>query len=50
MCLREQLWSDVAKEYGAGENWAEGRNATQWVENKGTGPAVLIAADIFKQP
>ena len=41
---------DVAKEYGAGENWAEGGNATHWVENKGTSPAVFIAVDIFKQP
>jgi quercetin dioxygenase-like cupin family protein len=41
---------DVAKEYGAGQSWAEDRNVTHWVENKGTSPAVLIAADIFKQP
>jgi quercetin dioxygenase-like cupin family protein len=41
---------DVAKEYGAGGNWAEGGDATHWVENKGTSPAVLIAVDIFKQP
>ncbi len=41
---------DVAKEYGMGENWAEDRNLTHWVENKGTSPAVLIAVDIFKQP
>ena len=41
---------DVAKEYGAGENWSEDRNVTHWVENKGTSPAVLIAVDIFKQP
>jgi len=41
---------DVAKEYGAGGNWAEDGNVTHWVENKGTSPAVLIAVDIFKQP
>jgi quercetin dioxygenase-like cupin family protein len=41
---------DVAKEYSAGESWAEDRNVTHWVENKGTSPAVLIAVDIFKQP
>ncbi len=41
---------DVAKEYGVGENWAEDRNVTHWVENKGTSPAELIAVDIFKQP
>jgi len=41
---------DVAKEYGAGENWAEDGNVTQRIESKGTSPAVLIAVDIFKQP
>lgn len=41
---------DVAKEYGAGGNWAEDGNVTHWVENKGVSPAVLIAVDIFKQP
>ncbi len=41
---------DMAKEYSAGGNWAEGRNVTHWVENKGTSPAALIAVDIFKQP
>ncbi len=41
---------DVAKEYGAGGNWAEDGNVTHWVENKGISPAVLIAVDIFKQP
>jgi len=41
---------DVAKEYGAGGYWAEDRNVTHWVENKGTSPAVLILVDVFKQP
>ena len=40
----------VAKEYGAGENWAEDGNVTHWIVNNGTSPAVLIAVDIFKQP
>ena len=40
---------DVAKEYRAGEGWAEDGNVTHWVENKATSPAVLIATDIFKQ-
>ncbi len=41
---------DVAKEYGAGQTWAEDRNTLHWVENTGTSPAVLIVTDIFKQP
>lgn len=40
---------NVAKEYRAGDSWAEDRNVTHWLENKGTNPAVLIATDIFKQ-
>lgn len=40
---------DVAKEYRAGDSWAEDRNVAHWLENKGTSPAVLIATDIFKQ-
>ncbi len=41
---------DVAKEYGAGQNWSEEGNVIHWLENKGTSPAVLIVTDIFKQP
>jgi len=41
---------EVAKEYGAGGYWAEGRDYTHWVENKGTSPAVIILVDVFKQP
>jgi quercetin dioxygenase-like cupin family protein len=40
---------DVAKEYRAGDSWAEDRNVAHWLENKGTSPAVLIATDILKQ-
>ena len=40
---------DVVKEYRAGESWAEDRNVTHWIENKGTSPAVIISPDIFKQ-
>jgi len=40
---------DVAKEYSAGGGWAEDRNVTHWVENKGKIPAAVIATDIFKQ-
>jgi quercetin dioxygenase-like cupin family protein len=41
---------EVAKEYRAGQSWAEDGNVVHWVENKGPGEAVLIATDIFKQP
>ncbi|MGO9611770.1 MAG: cupin domain-containing protein [Dissulfurispiraceae bacterium] len=41
---------DVAKEYGAGQTWAEDGNVIHWLENKGISPAVLIVTDIFKQP
>ena len=41
---------DVAKEYGAGQTWAEDGNVIHWLENKGTSQAVLIVTDIFKQP
>jgi quercetin dioxygenase-like cupin family protein len=41
---------EVAKEYSAGQSWAENGNVVHWVENKGPGEAVLIATDIFKQP
>jgi quercetin dioxygenase-like cupin family protein len=41
---------EVAKEYGAGQSWAEDGNVTHWVENKGASEAVLVATDIFKQP
>jgi quercetin dioxygenase-like cupin family protein len=37
-----------AKEYGAGTSINEDKNTVHWVENKGTAPAILISADIFK--
>ena len=37
-----------AKEYRAGTSIQEDKNTVHWVENKGTTPAVLISADIFK--
>lgn len=38
-----------AKEYHAGGSWTAALGVTHWFENKGKTPAVLIAADIFKQ-
>ncbi len=40
---------EVTKEYGAGDSWFENKETLHWVENKGTTPAVLIVADVFKQ-
>jgi quercetin dioxygenase-like cupin family protein len=37
-----------AKEYGPGTSINEDKNTVHWVENKGTMPAILISADIFK--
>lgn len=41
---------DVAREYSAGQTWAEDGNVIHWLENKGTSPVVLIVTDIFRQP
>lgn len=37
-----------AKEYGPGTSISEDKNTTHWVDNKGTTPAIVISADIFK--
>ena len=37
-----------AKEYGVGTSLYEDKNTVHWVENKGTTPAIVISADIFK--
>jgi len=42
--------SDMAKEYSEGDSWSENKETVHWLDNKGTAPAILIAADIFKQP
>lgn len=31
-----------------GAAWSEGKDVTHWAENKGTTPAVIVVADIFK--
>ncbi len=41
---------DVVKEYSAGDTWAENRETTHSLENKGIIPAVILAVDIFHQP
>jgi quercetin dioxygenase-like cupin family protein len=37
-----------AKEYRAGMGLFEDKDTVHWVENKGTIPAVIVSADIFK--
>lgn len=37
-----------AKDYGPGTALYEDKSTVHWVENKGTTPAVVISADIFK--
>lgn len=37
-----------SKEYGPGTSIFEDKNTVHWLENKGTTPAILISADIFK--
>lgn len=39
----------VAKEYGPGVGWAEDKNTTHWLENRGATPAVEISVDIVRQ-
>jgi len=31
-----------------GESWTEGKDTTHWAENKGDGPVVVLAVDVFK--
>ena len=40
----------VAKEYGPGEVFSEGKDTTHWLENKGSVPVVFVPVDIFKVP
>jgi quercetin dioxygenase-like cupin family protein len=39
----------VATDYGPGVGWPEDRNTTQWLENRGTSPAVEMSVDIVRQ-
>jgi len=38
----------VATEYGPGVGWPEDKNATHWLENRGTTSAVEISVDIVR--
>lgn len=33
-----------------GQSFAEGKDSTHWVENRGTKPVTLVVVDILKQP
>lgn len=35
-------------EHHEGESWTEGKDTTHWAENKGDGPVVILAVDVFK--
>lgn len=37
-----------SKEYGRGTSIFEDKNTVHWLENRGTTPAILVSADIFK--
>lgn len=41
---------DRANDYRVGEAFTADKNTTHWLENKGAAPALLIVADVFKQP
>lgn len=38
----------AAKAYGPATSISEDKDTVHWVDNKGTAPAILISADIFK--
>src|SRR5262249_46040369 len=39
-----------SSDYRAGDTFWGDKDTTHWLENKGTAPAVIIVADVFKQP
>jgi len=46
--LTEYREGGAMKQHPKGDAWSEGKETMHWAENKGTTPAVLIAADILK--
>jgi quercetin dioxygenase-like cupin family protein len=46
--LTEHRESGEVFERHEGESWGEGKEVTHWAENKGDGPVVVLAADVFK--
>jgi len=40
--------SSASIEHHEGESWTEGKDTTHWAENKGDGPVVILAVDVFK--
>jgi quercetin dioxygenase-like cupin family protein len=46
--LTEYREGSGATEHHEGESWTEGKDTTHWAENKGDGPVVVLAVDVFK--
>ena len=46
--LTEHREGSDAIERHEGESWTEGKDITHWAENKGDGPVVVLAVDVFK--
>lgn len=46
--LTEHVEGGGVHERIQGESWAEGKATTHWAENKGGGPVVVVAVDVFK--
>ncbi|HTO45569.1 MAG TPA: cupin domain-containing protein [Burkholderiales bacterium] len=46
--LTEHREGSDAIERHEGESWTEGKDTTHWAENKGDGPVVVLAVDVFK--
>jgi quercetin dioxygenase-like cupin family protein len=46
--LTEHRESGQVFEWHQGASWAEGKDVTHWAQNKGDGPAVVLAVDVFK--
>lgn len=38
----------TSREYGPGAGWAEDKDTTHWLENRGTTPAVEVSVDIIR--
>jgi len=46
--LTEHRDSGEVFERRQGESWSEGKEVNHWAENRGDGPVVVLAVDVFK--
>ena len=46
--VTEHVQNGPSRDIQKGASWGEGKDVTHWAENRGSVPAVLVAADIFK--